>query len=222
MQDRKQKLFSIVVAEHIQTGRPVSSLWLAEEAGLDVSSATIRNDLMALEQEGLLMHPHTSAGRVPTEGGYRQYINAADKQAKIGKVEARAMEEVGDDLRSLAKVIAAATNLATFIAFNKNETYLTGLSGLASQPEFAQMQLLHHLTEVADHMDENMVKVYDAVSEDDVHIYIGSENPVSNICSLLAAKTADGALIGLIGPMRMDYAANVARLTHAKQLYEQK
>jgi heat-inducible transcriptional repressor len=77
MDDRKAAVLSALVDEHIRTGHPVSSRAILEATRLNVSSATIRNDLSALEAEGYVMQPHTSAGRVPTEKGFRHYVDTA-------------------------------------------------------------------------------------------------------------------------------------------------
>jgi heat-inducible transcriptional repressor len=73
--DRSRRVLSLLVREYIEHGEPVSSLWLASHAGLQVSSATVRNVLARLEELGLVHQPHTSAGRVPTDLGYRVYVD---------------------------------------------------------------------------------------------------------------------------------------------------
>jgi heat-inducible transcriptional repressor len=73
--ERYQRLLALLVREYIERGEPVSSLWLARESGLDVSSATVRNVLARLEELGFVRQPHTSAGRVPTDQGYRFYVD---------------------------------------------------------------------------------------------------------------------------------------------------
>lgn len=72
---RKEKILSAVVEKYIETGEPIGSKALQNEAGLGVSSATIRNELKSLDDEGYLQQPHTSAGRVPTQKGYRYYLD---------------------------------------------------------------------------------------------------------------------------------------------------
>lgn len=72
--ERRRHILSIVIQEYIQTAQPVGSNSIAKHHELGVSTATIRNDLAALEKEGLLTHPHTSAGRVPTDAGYRYFV----------------------------------------------------------------------------------------------------------------------------------------------------
>ncbi|HUF24499.1 MAG TPA: heat-inducible transcriptional repressor HrcA [Vicinamibacterales bacterium] len=94
--DRQRRILARLVAEFIEQGEPVSSLWLAERSGLGLSSATVRNILARLEELGLVKQPHTSAGRVPTDQGYRTYVDllmenrrrmkpSADVEARLRK-----------------------------------------------------------------------------------------------------------------------------------------
>lgn len=94
--DRQRRILGRLVAEFIEQGEPVSSLWLAERSGLGLSSATVRNILARLEELGLVKQPHTSAGRVPTDHGYRTYVDllmenrrrmkpSADVEARLRK-----------------------------------------------------------------------------------------------------------------------------------------
>jgi len=75
MTDRHRRILASLVTEYIEQGDPVSSAWLAEHSTLGLSSATVRNILARLEEQGLVRQPHTSAGRVPTDHGYRQYVD---------------------------------------------------------------------------------------------------------------------------------------------------
>ena len=73
--DRQRRILARLVTEYIEQGEPVSSAWLAEHSDLGLSSATVRNILARLEEQGLVRQPHTSAGRVPTDSGYRMYVD---------------------------------------------------------------------------------------------------------------------------------------------------
>ncbi len=90
--DRQHRLLVRLVAEYIEQGEPVSSSWLAENSGLGVSSATVRNILAHLEEQGLLRQPHTSAGRVPTDSGYRQYVEGLLNTRKRAAKDSRGIE----------------------------------------------------------------------------------------------------------------------------------
>jgi heat-inducible transcriptional repressor len=86
---RKSAVLHAVVEQYVHAGEPVSSESIAEHAGLGVSSATIRNEMAALEELGYLMHPHTSAGRVPTDAGYRHYVDSLPAGGKLRDAQRR-------------------------------------------------------------------------------------------------------------------------------------
>ncbi len=127
MDTRSMKILAAIVDEYIRTGEPVGSKALAEKPGISVSSATIRNTMAALEQEGYLDHPHTSAGRVPTYKGYRFYIdNLMDPvpldQKDIDRLDGILEEAVHDSsappeealIQSASAALADITKCATF------------------------------------------------------------------------------------------------------------
>lgn len=92
LDERKTAILRAVVQEYIATAQPVGSTHVANAPGVQVSSATVRNEMAVLEQEGYLAQPHTSAGRVPTDKGYRFYV---DHMATPGRLEAGAQQRVG-------------------------------------------------------------------------------------------------------------------------------
>jgi heat-inducible transcriptional repressor len=117
---RQAKLLGIVIQEYVKTAQPVSSNAIAQEYDLGVSSATIRNDLATLEREGLLTHPHTSAGRVPTDMGYRYFVQHLLSDAELSTSERRdirvqfsqARQELDQWLRLSTSVLARTTQSA--------------------------------------------------------------------------------------------------------------
>ena len=88
---RKIEVLRAVVEEYVRTGEPVGSETVAECSDLGVSSATIRNELSALEELGFLSHPHTSAGRIPTDAGYRKYVDALPPGGRMRDTQRRAI-----------------------------------------------------------------------------------------------------------------------------------
>lgn len=93
LDERKTAILRAVVQEYITTAQPVGSTHVANAPGVQVSSATVRNEMAVLEQEGYLVQPHTSAGRVPTDKGYRFYV---DHMATPGRLEPVAQQRVGE------------------------------------------------------------------------------------------------------------------------------
>src|SRR5438552_16378900 len=81
--DRRQRLLRFIIDEYVSTAQPVGSSAIVEKYGLPVSSATIRNEMAQLEDEGYIAQPHTSAGRVPTDSGYRYYVEALMRAEQI-------------------------------------------------------------------------------------------------------------------------------------------
>ncbi|MBA2353888.1 MAG: heat-inducible transcriptional repressor HrcA [Luteitalea sp.] len=106
--ERYQRLLGTLVRAYIERGEPVSSLWLARESGLDVSSATVRNVLARLEELGFVRQPHTSAGRVPTDQGYRFYVDLLLQSRK----PSRALTELEGRLRRAGGVGEVLDNVS--------------------------------------------------------------------------------------------------------------
>src|SRR6185436_16473505 len=100
LSDRTRRILAALIREYIETGEPVASAALTRRAGLAVSSATIRNVLAQLEEMGYVWQPHTSAGRVPTDAGYRCYVDmlldGRRSTKDVSAVEARLRQEAGD------------------------------------------------------------------------------------------------------------------------------
>jgi heat-inducible transcriptional repressor len=121
LSQRQQDLLQRVVEEYVSTGQPVGSKTLVERGSLAVSSSTVRNDLAELERRGLMMHPHTSAGRVPTEAGYRLYVDelllrpeARPDAIGLGLPAARA--EVEEALQATTEVLSQVTRLLALVS----------------------------------------------------------------------------------------------------------
>lgn len=214
LETRKNQLFQAIVRQHIALGEPIGSKVLVEQAGLDCSSATVRNDLAALEQDGYLTHPHTSAGRVPTEKGWRMYLEQFLKEVPVPKKSqdalGKAKAEGTDDnhsLKQVAKTLAELSQQTAIIGFGPDDTYYTGLSHLFNKPEFAELDLMQHLSEVIDHLDTAMRKLLRSSTTNDVQVLVGSDNPIDERCSLLVIRPAhvEDRVFALLGPMRMDY-----------------
>ena len=118
--ERKAAVLRAIVEEYVRTGEPVGSETIAERYSLGVSSATIRNEMAALEELGFLMHPHTSAGRIPTDLGYRRYVDSLPARGRLRDTQRRAIgsyfqEAVGDleeVLRGAAQLLARLTQYA--------------------------------------------------------------------------------------------------------------
>ena len=124
LDDRKTAILSAVVQEYISTAQPVGSSHIAEAPTIKVSSATVRNEMAHLESEGYLVQPHTSAGRIPTDKGYRYFVDhltapgrldqATTKQ--VGEFFSAAHGRLEEMLHQTSNLLAALTNNAGVVA----------------------------------------------------------------------------------------------------------
>ncbi len=229
MEPRQSKLLQHIVEEYIATAQPVGSSLIAEKYMKDISSPTVRNEMQELERLGYIRAPHTSAGRVPTEKGYRFYIENILASKELSAKRQDALSEIvkdsgqlEDGVKFLAKKTAELANEAVLIAFSPHNVYHTGLANVFSKPEFMSHDLVLSLSQVFDHLDEAMAKVHQDL-DDDVSVLLGSENPFGEECGSIVASfefNNQRAMIGILGPMRMDYGNNIAFVKFIKHLLE--
>ncbi|MFH1078449.1 MAG: hypothetical protein V1745_04205 [Patescibacteria group bacterium] len=224
MDDRLKKLLRIVVEDVIKTGEAVGSQRIVETYDLDVSSATIRNWFTELEEEGFLIQPHTSAGRLPTEQGYRIYLDELMDAYDLRRTEvlemqhaATELERKADALRSMARAMSEMTRDAVIYADRDMHAYAAGIAHLIAQPEFLDRGQLLHLGETLDRMDETLDKLA-SMRFDEPTPLIGSDCPFGEGCGSVFLTMHDGSLFGILGPMRMDYQRGIALLKAAKRL----
>ncbi|MDO8505511.1 MAG: hypothetical protein Q7S48_02965 [bacterium] len=223
---RKEQLLAAVVREHAKTAQPVASDAMKEKAGLDVSGATIRNEMLALEKAGYLRQRHTSAGRVPTEAGYRYYVTHCLEEQNVreemGQMQSAVSpaQEYETRLKQLARELAGEMREGVFIGFTPQSSYYTGLSYLFEQPEFESVDFVRHMGDIVDNLDRIVAELF----EDEalgVQVYVGSENPFGAQCGtvLLRAGTDRAmTMMGVLGPMRMDYDRVIGMMKELEQI----
>lgn len=210
MEERKRLILEIIIKEHIATGCPVASSSIVEKYHIPVSSATVRNDMAELEEDGWIVQPYTSAGRIPTEKAYKYYISQIT-ETPLPKEESDLLKKAtnSDEAQSkqLAKKIAQLTGLAVVWAFEKDNVYYTGVSNLLADPEF-------NVSSIIDDIDDIIGSIFES-TEFTPQVLIGHASPFGDYSGTIVSryKTNDQVgLIGLVGPMHMDYAANRSRL----------
>ena len=120
LDERKQKILHAIIQNYLETGEPVGSRTISKYADLGLSSATIRNEMSDLEEMGYIIQPHTSAGRIPSDMGYRFYVDQLMKEKEQEVTEMKELMIQRQDkmelvLKQMAKVLAANTNYATMI-----------------------------------------------------------------------------------------------------------
>jgi heat-inducible transcriptional repressor len=111
LDERKRAVLRAVVTEFVATGQPVGSAHVVEIAGLDVSAATVRSDMGALEELGLIAQPHTSAGRIPTDRGYRWFVDDLRASPQLGEPEREVIAELLGSARDVDDLLARTTTV---------------------------------------------------------------------------------------------------------------
>lgn len=212
---RKEHLLSLIIRSYVATAEPVGSRWLVGKYRLPMSPATARNDLAALEEEGYITHPHTSAGRIPTEKGYRYFVDSLDgpklqnrDAAALKTLFARAHGSFEEGVKAIAKGLSDLSAETVIVGFTRGTIYYTGLRNLFSQPEFADHELVSGVGEVLDRAEEAMERLFEELT-DEVQVFLGEENPFAPFCGMVACRYKfprhEVGVLGIVGPVRMDY-----------------
>ena len=136
LNERKTKILHAIIKNYLETGEPVGSRTISKYTDLNLSSATIRNEMADLEELGYIMQPHTSAGRIPSDKGYRWYVDMlmSQKEQEITEIKGQMLEKADkmeELLKQVAKVLANNTNYATMIStptYNGNKLKFIQLS----------------------------------------------------------------------------------------------
>lgn len=230
MTDRQAKILQAIVEQYAEVASPVGSSLLAKV--FDVSSATVRAEMAALEREGYIKQPHTSAGRVPTDKGYRFYVNqlaentelSGEKRAQralTARVQHGGLPE--QTIRNAVDTLVELThNLG--MATIGNQLYMSGLSNLFGQPDFMHPG---QVQEVARLLDNLQPWLNEAAPNEPLSVYIGRENPIgrsagaSLIISRFRSPFSDRSYIGVLGPTRQSYKEVMSLVGRAGQALEE-
>lgn len=233
-EERRKKVLQEIINRFIETGEPVGSKTLIVSYKFSVSPATIRNDMMELEKQGLIFQPHISAGRVPTDKGYRLFVDEMADFELARKEAIKALqnitreykvEKLRQHLFDAVQILARATNQASFATTPDNpHTFFLGMSNMLRQPEFSQDAI--HASEVFEVLEKgnNFVNTLNSLDVDEsIKTFIGEENIIKEIqsCSIIVTKYEKDGLegfLGILGPKRMNYPFNIVLLEEIKKL----
>ncbi len=230
MTDRQASILAAIVEQYAEVASPVGSSLLAKVFG--VSSATIRSEMAELERMGFIAQPHTSAGRIPTDKGYRFYVNnvAAAQTAPTDRRAERALatrvEAGGLPERTIRNAVDTLVELThnLGLATIGDQLYMAGLGNLFGQPEFASGA---HVQQVARLLDNLEPWLREAAPNKPLSVYIGAENPIgrsagaSLIISRFRSPYSDHSYIGILGPTRQNYRDVMGLVSHAGQALEE-
>ncbi len=230
MTERQQQILSAIIEQYAEVASPVGSSLLAKVFG--VSSATIRAEMAELERLGYITQPHTSAGRVPSDKGYRFYVNSLSDENELmpgpraeraltarvasGGLPERTIRNAVDTLVELTHNLGLATI--------GHQLYMSGLSNLFGQPEFMQRGQVQQVAHLLDNLEPWL---REAAPNKPLSVYIGGENPIGRTagCTLIISKFhspySDQSYIGILGPTRQSYRDVMTLVRHAGEALEE-
>ena len=215
--DRQKDILDKIIQEYIDSAEPVPSQSLEKKYDFGLSPATIRGEMHKLTEEGFLYQPHTSAGRVPTDKGYRFFVdNLLNKEFNIFSAENWFAKELDDNLKIIQKLtdnLAYHSGALTF-SYDRNDDILwkEGWEEILKEPEFEERDYLINFTEFSENFENNIKELE---IDSGIKIYIGKENPFSKTkeFTIISAECTlpdhHGIVLSLLGPKRMAYDKNI-------------
>ena len=238
MTERQAKLLQAIIEQYAEVAAPVGSITLAKLFG--VSSATVRAEMARLEELGFIAQPHTSAGRIPTDKGYRFYVNSltnasGGESAEMPRLTDRSAQAIDARVATHAnrtdRAIRSAVDSLVELTHNLglatigDQLYMSGMGNLFSQPEFAANP--HNVQQVARLLDNLEPWLREAAPNEPLNVFIGAENPIgkssqsSLIISRFRSPYSDNSYIGVLGPTRQDYARVMRLVRHTGAMLEE-
>ena len=204
LSDRQKNILERVVGEYVKKASPISSQLLEEEYEFGFSSATIRNELQLLTERGYLFQPHISAGRVPTDKGYRFLADEFLEQTQGSLQEI----QIADHFSLMQELSEACSGLA--LAYNDRTLWKQGWEELLQEPEFEEGASIKSLMQFIRDTEKH---IEDLKAETLIGLYIGKENPFSKVQNFSIIFSvfpeASCGVIAIVGPTRMAYDKNI-------------
>lgn len=219
--DRSLAILRAIVEDYIATREPVGSKTIVDRHDFGVSAATIRNDMALLEDEELIAAPHTSSGRVPTDKGYRLFVDHLSGLRPLSSAQRQAIERFLGESEDPAQLFVRTTRVLS---------QLTGQLALIADPGAEQLvvsgaanlvrteqDFAGQIVQVLDAIDEQVVVLRllaETAREHEVAVTIGRENeafglPASSVVSTGFDSATGPRLVGVLGPTRMNYSGNI-------------
>lgn len=230
MTERQKQILSAIIEQYAEVASPVGSSLLAKV--FNVSSATVRAEMAELEHLGYICQPHTSAGRIPTDRGYRYYVNniaengARQPERRAERALSARVQHGGLPDRTIRNAVDTLVELThnLGLATIGDQLYMSGLSNLFGQPEFVGGA---HVQRVARLLDNLEPWLREAAPNEPLSVYIGSENPIGRtagvtlIISRFRSPYSDHSYVGTLGPTRQSYREVMALVAHTGKTLEE-
>lgn len=231
--ERQTEILNSIVEEYIDLAEPVSSKLLEKKWDFEICPATIRIEMQKLTEGGLIFKPHTSSGRVPTDKGYRYFVDELlekdlfEDEVNI-KIENLFTEEIENNInfiQSLTKNLAIVSS-SLVLGYLPDEKILwkEGWEEILQEPEFQEKSIIHNFAEVINNFEEMMRNVE---LDSHISIFIGKENPFKKAKEFTTMITRckfpnnKKGILAILGPKRMSYEKNINSLSVLVKMLEE-
>jgi heat-inducible transcriptional repressor len=225
---RQEKILEKIVQDYIELASPISSQFLDKKYKFGISPATIRIEFQRLTKKGYLYQPHTSAGRIPTDKGYRFFVDKIlEKEIEdfeIGDWFEKDFEDTIKFIQEMTKKLASLSQALALSYFKKEKIFWKeGWEEILREPEFREKDLIFNFVEFLKDFERNIEELK---INSKIKVYIGKENPFKKAreFSIISSKCylPDGgdAIISLLGPKRMRYSRNISLMNSLMKLLE--
>jgi heat-inducible transcriptional repressor len=230
---RQRKILKAVILEFMKNAEPVSSGTLVDEYDIDVSSATVRNDMSDLSDRGFLEKTHTSAGRTPTTTGLRYFIQELMEEDELGNKEKVDIKtsffkkrfEVHELMKEVLAFLSGKTGYASIGLVGDNFRY-KGISSLTDYEELRKIEVFESILRILENRSL-IERIFEKGKSKDVCILIGEECEINkmNYCAFVFSPfdylNNQQGYIGLLGPKRMRYTQVLPVMRYVKSILEE-
>lgn len=236
--NRQEKILNSIIKEYIHSASPVSSQFLDEKYNFNVSPATLRNEMQSLSDLGFLHQPHTSAGRVPTDRGYRFFVNQIfkkglpefdeKKKTDIKNECRRKMDNSFRFVQKATKILADnSSNLALSHILNEDFLWKEGWDDVFEEPEFRESDFVLRFAKLINAFEKNIGEITSDFSEE-LGVFIGRETPFlkNEDFSIVVSgfdfpDSKNRGLFAIVGPKRMNYNKNISIIKLINQIFKE-
>lgn len=224
--DRQKDILEKLIGEYIKLAWPISSDFLKKECHLSISPATIRLDLADLTRAGFLEKHYISGGRIPTDRGWRFFVDnlfEKDDFAKNGEKILKEFEEIFKEVndifhfsQEIAKRLASfSANLGLVYSQELGVFWKEGWEKIVKIPEFQNLDYLKKFTELVNDLERNIEKFDFFEKGEKIKVYIGKESPFKEKkFGIVAGKSLERTTFVILGPKRMDYNRNIGLINY--------
>jgi len=236
LNERQNRILRMIISDYIQSAKAIGSAKLVKRHKMACCSATVRNDMALLEEYGYLKQSHVSSGRVPTTLGFRHYIDNLMMERDIPTrfrrritmmVKSIDSNKYSQAIRLLADELSSLTNSMTFVSYPPDRVEVSGMRYVFRHPEFTDFHLIRDFATLRDMLDRLAFDVRDKMRDDNFRVFLAEElgyeytREVGMVIKKFRDPFGEDHVIGLVGPIRMDYNIMPTLLDFASRILEE-